>query len=568
MKIATSYLMALLLVTGLWAQQHESIAVLDLEGRGISAIEAATLTDRMRSELVKTGAVTVVERGLMVTILAEQDFQMTGCSSDECAVEVGQLLGVTMMCSGSIGKIGSTYTVDVRTISTQTGAIVSTISRNYRGEIDGLITEIEHLAWDLVGLVHPDEILGQLRDEPIISLKDKAGKGTRREKTPPTKAPTTWVEAADRVLSSSRAKPTTKPPAMVDRTPPSIQITSPAITRGMKKVQQEKTIVVRGKATDKSGIFEVLVNGVEARVEADGSFWAEVKLAFGENRIAVKATDMKDNSASTAFMIVREAGSRPAPVVAGKPDHIVLGKYYALIIGIDSYSGEWPRLKNAVHDAKGVKEVLESQYRFDHIETLLNQEATRAGIITKLEWLAEELQEDDNLLIYYSGHGEFKEKLNKGYWVPVDATGKSTANYVSNADLQTFLNGIRTRHTLLISDACFSGDIFRSRTTSLSSDDFDNMDRYFQEVYNRSSRQAITSGGIEPVMDGGRDGHSVFTYYFLRALKQNSDPYYDAGQVFERLKIPVANNSEQTPILQAIKNTGDEGGQFIFVRKR
>ena len=93
------------------------------------------------------------------------------------------------------------------------------------------------------------------------------------------------------------------------------------------------------------------------------------------------------------------------------------------------------------------------------------------------------------------------------------------------------------------------------------------MDRYFKEVYNRPSRQAITSGGIEPVMDGGRDGHSVFTYYFLRALKQNREPYYDAGQVFERLKIPVANNSEQTPILQAIKNTGDEGGQFIFVRK-
>ncbi len=85
------------------AQARESIAVVDLEGRGISALEAATLTDRMRSELVKTGAVTVVERGQMQQILAEQDFQLTGCTSDECAVEIGQMLGVTKMIAGSIG---------------------------------------------------------------------------------------------------------------------------------------------------------------------------------------------------------------------------------------------------------------------------------------------------------------------------------------------------------------------------------------------------------------------------------------------------------------------------------
>ena len=165
-------------------ERKESIAVLDLEGRGISAIEAATLTDRLRSELVKTGAVTVVERGQMQTILAEQDFQMAGCTSDECAVEIGQMLGVTMMYSGSIGKIGATYTVDVRGVSVETGQIVNTMSRDYRGEIDGLITEIEHLAWDLVGMVNPDELLGQLRDGPGIDLDDVAGRGRKGDAKP------------------------------------------------------------------------------------------------------------------------------------------------------------------------------------------------------------------------------------------------------------------------------------------------------------------------------------------------------------------------------------------------
>ena len=78
----------ILLFQLLSAQEHQSIAVLEFEGRGISAYEAGSLTDRLRSELVKTGAITVVERGRMDRILEEQDFQLTGCTSDECAVEV------------------------------------------------------------------------------------------------------------------------------------------------------------------------------------------------------------------------------------------------------------------------------------------------------------------------------------------------------------------------------------------------------------------------------------------------------------------------------------------------
>ncbi len=161
-------------------RQLESVAVLDLEGRGISAIEASTLTDRMRTELVKTGAVIVVERGQMQTIMSEQDFQLTGCTSDECAVQIGQILGVTQMYTGSIGKIGSTYTVDVRVIDVETGTIFNSLSRDYRGEVDGLLREIERLSWDLVGLVHPDEILEGLSDEPQITIDDV----TRRQATP------------------------------------------------------------------------------------------------------------------------------------------------------------------------------------------------------------------------------------------------------------------------------------------------------------------------------------------------------------------------------------------------
>lgn len=352
-----------------------------------------------------------------------------------------------------------------------------------------------------------------------------------------------------------------------DLDPPLITLIKPSISRGMKKVVREKTLTVRGRAVDRSGIYEVRINGISAQLLEDGNFWRDVNLLRGENQVEILAIDKMGNRATQQFTVFLES-TLPQPVSEVTDDvELETGNYYALIIGINSYEGEWIPLQNAVHDARGVAEELATNYHFDQIIELYDEDATRANIIRKLEWLADNLNEEDNLLIYYSGHGEFKENLNKGYWVPVDSKSKSTVNYISNSNLQTFLSGIPAQHTLLVSDACFSGNIFRSRTETLSPDEFDNINRYYREVNKRMSRQALTSGGIEPVMDGGREGHSVFTYYFLKALKQNENKYFDAAQVFEQLKIPVANNSEQTPILQAVKNTGDEGGQFIFIRK-
>jgi len=243
---------------------------------------------------------------------------------------------------------------------------------------------------------------------------------------------------------------------------------------------------------------------------------------------------------------------------------IQIGNYYALIIGIDNYSSDWPKLKNAVADAKAVENLLKTKYRFNSFHTLYNEQATRGNVIKKFEWLVKNVKPTDNLLIYYSGHGEFKQELNKGYWVPIDATTLSTENFISNNDIQTFLSGIKSKHTLLIADACFSGDIFRGKTVSIP---YENSNKYYAKVYELPSRKAITSGGIEPVMDGGKDGHSVFAYYLLKILNTNTSKYYDASQLYENIKIPIVNNSEQTPNFQPIKDSGDEGGQFLFILK-
>ena len=250
--------------------------------------------------------------------------------------------------------------------------------------------------------------------------------------------------------------------------------------------------------------------------------------------------------------------------VANANQQVEIGNYYALLIGIDKYQGEWSPLENAVNDAKAIETLLQSKYRFDQYSVLYDSKATRTAIIKQLEWLVETVQENDNVFIYYSGHGEFKGKLNKGYWVPYDAKSKSISEYISNNDIQAFLQGIKSKHTLLVSDACFSGDIFRGTTFSVP---FESSEKYYRKVHNLVSRKAITSGGIEPVMDGGREGHSVFAYYFIQSLRNNEAMYFDASELYNSLKIPVVNNSEQIPKFNPIKNTGDEGGQFIFIKK-
>ncbi len=118
-----------------------TIAVIDFEGFGVAEPEVATLTDRFRANLAQVGPYTLIERGVMEQILQEQDIQLTGCTTDKCAVEVGQLLGTQFMLAGSIGKVGSTWTVNMRVINVETGAIEKTAFYDTQGAIDLMLTE-------------------------------------------------------------------------------------------------------------------------------------------------------------------------------------------------------------------------------------------------------------------------------------------------------------------------------------------------------------------------------------------------------------------------------------------
>ena len=117
------------------------VAVLEFEGNGISSSEAKALSNRLRSELVTIGELTIIERGKMDEVLKEQAFQQTGCVSSECAVEVGKLLGVENIITGSISKVGTIYSVEARAVSVETGEIIKSAVYDHSGDIGGLLTQ-------------------------------------------------------------------------------------------------------------------------------------------------------------------------------------------------------------------------------------------------------------------------------------------------------------------------------------------------------------------------------------------------------------------------------------------
>ena len=174
-------LVGIIFLGSLRAQGKPTVAILDFEGQGVSTNEVRTLTERMRTEIGNTKAVRLIERKAVEKILEEQGLQQSGCTTDECTAEVGQLLGVQFMISGSIGKMGKTYTIDVKMFSVETGATERTESASYKGEIDGLLIEMEILAWEIVGLDAPQRLMlkrsGEDEERPTVAILDFEGRG-------------------------------------------------------------------------------------------------------------------------------------------------------------------------------------------------------------------------------------------------------------------------------------------------------------------------------------------------------------------------------------------------------
>ncbi|MEM9931915.1 MAG: caspase family protein, partial [Bacteroidota bacterium] len=237
-----------------------------------------------------------------------------------------------------------------------------------------------------------------------------------------------------------------------------------------------------------------------------------------------------------------------------------IGKSWFLGIGIDAYRYFSP-LNNAVRDVKAIAEVLQQDYDLEsgQCRFLLNDAATRRGILKALRGLVTEIKEDDKLIIYYSGHGSLNAR-KRGFWVPVDAEKGEEETYVSNGRLRELIADIHSRHTLLISDSCFSGTFF-VRGASRS-------DLAADELESRVSRWAICSGrSDEEVADGAPGGHSPFCASILNELKLNQNAKLRVASLADRVVEVTRANYEQLPEGNPLQGVGHMGGQYVFHRR-
>jgi TolB-like protein len=118
-----------------------TIAINDLVAQGVDTNFSIILSERLRREVFETGKYRIIERSQMESILKEQGFQLSGCASDECAVQIGQLLGVKYIVSGTIGKLEDTYTIGVRIISVETGEVVQSTGADCQCKGNELLTK-------------------------------------------------------------------------------------------------------------------------------------------------------------------------------------------------------------------------------------------------------------------------------------------------------------------------------------------------------------------------------------------------------------------------------------------
>jgi formylglycine-generating enzyme required for sulfatase activity len=131
-------------------------------------------------------------------------------------------------------------------------------------------------------------------------------------------------------------------------------------------------------------------------------------------------------------------------------------------------------------------------------------------------------------------------------------------------DITSNIKRISARHVLVVADSCYSGTLTRSTGVALGKKG--ERGSFLAKMMERPSRTLMASGGNEPVADaGGRGNHSVFASAFLTALREAEKNAFTAEELFHgRVKAIVAGRSEQVPQYSDLRNSGHEGGDFIF----
>jgi uncharacterized caspase-like protein len=287
---------------------------------------------------------------------------------------------------------------------------------------------------------------------------------------------------------------------------------------------------------------------------------AEVKTLIYEMELKQEKADKERSAASTGSKDTGELGRGVSVAGARVAPQMPYGSYYALVIGINNYH-YLPTLRTALKDADAIAAVLRDRYGF-HVRIL--PDATRYQILSALDEYRRTLSGEANLLIYYAGHGYYDPETEKAYWLPIDAEKDNHANWIIADDITSDARAMPALHVLIVSDSCYSGSLTREANMAMNPRE---RESYLQKMLQSKSRNLMSSGGNEPVADGGGGSHSVFANAILQGLNGMEVDVFTAMDLFDRFIQPqVAGRSNQVPQYSLIRNSGHENGDFVFSR--
>ncbi len=367
-------------------------------------------------------------------------------------------------------------------------------------------------------------------------------------------------------------------------TAPRIEIIDPPLIaqRGTRSVNARagiKSRTIIGKVHAPGGLVSLIVNDVEETVDASGLFKVNVPLISTSTPIQIVAVDRNSKRSELKFTINRKLSEtsvatnsatpqtvkRSEPMLAKLLPRDIFGEYHALLIGNNTYQ-KLPHLDTAINDAKGIAEVLQNQYGF---KTKVLLDATRYDILKALNEYRKKLTDKDNLLIYYAGHGILDKVNDRGHWLPVDAEPDSSANWISVQNVTDQLKIISAKHVLVVADSCYSGALTRSSIARLEAGmTTKKRAQWIKLMVNARSRVALSSGGLEPVLDGGGGNHSIFAKALIDTLKNNND-LMESQALYRNVSALVADAASdqdfnQVPEFAPIRHAGHSAGEFFF----
>ena len=359
---------------------------------------------------------------------------------------------------------------------------------------------------------------------------------------------------------------------------PSIQLVNPQLIsmRGISVVNVRpgtKTREIVGSINAPAGLQTLSIDGQQQTINDKGLFRVLLPVTAKRKSVKIIAVDTQGKRAEIEFELVESTKAKPVTVAAptAKATEVsgAFGNFHAIVIGNNNYT-QYPQLKTAVNDAKSVAEVLSNKYGFK-TTTLIN--ANRFMILATLNRLSKILDENDNLLVYYAGHGELAANKDIGYWLPVDAARNDKRKWIPNSAISDVISAIPAKRVLVVADSCYSGSLTRSSLAQLDTD-VSEVERltWLRAMAKSRARLALTSGGLKPVADIGGGEHSLFANALLGILEDNSDILEGQRlyqQVFAQVAMGAENlNIEQEPLYAPIRHAGHESGEFFFLPGR